>query len=74
MIRWQYKVVHHRSIAVTGGPELADDPQKEKMLDRYGAEGWELTAVTSQTYRRESDPMSLQGYTSVSYFFKREQA
>lgn len=71
MVRLQYKVVRHRVLIGAMGPELDEDPDREKILNRYGEDGWELTAVTHQSYRRDYDPTALQGYTSFAYFFKK---
>ena len=36
-----------------------------------GAEGWELVAVINQSYRRNTDPTVLYGYTILTYHFKK---
>jgi hypothetical protein len=74
MRRWQYKVVQSKVLIGVGSSssEASDDPQREALLDRYGAEGWELVSVAVQSYRRDYDPTALQGYSSFFYFFKRE--
>jgi hypothetical protein len=41
------------------------------LLNSYGAQGWELVGIMNQSYRRESDPTALYGYTIASYFLKR---
>ena len=74
MRRWQYKVVQHRSLLGGGGSELLEDREQEALLDRFGNDGWELVSVAVQSYRREYDPTSLQGYSTFSYFFKREES
>jgi Domain of unknown function (DUF4177) len=73
MRRWQYKVVQQRILVGAGGSEPEEDRVREALLDRYGREGWELVSVSLQSYRREYDPTSLQGYSFFSYFFKREE-
>jgi hypothetical protein len=72
MRRWQYKVVQQRVLIGVGGADPEEDRMREAMLDRYGSEGWELVAVTQQSYRREYDPTAMQGYSQFAYFFKRE--
>lgn len=73
MRRWQYKVVQQKVLLGMGGPEQEEDRAREVILERYGNDGWELVAVTHQSYRREYDPTAMQGYSHFSYFFKREQ-
>jgi hypothetical protein len=73
MRRWQYKVVNQRVLMGPGSAEFEEDRARDAMLDRYGREGWELVAVTQQSYRREYDPTAMQGYAYVAYFFKREE-
>jgi hypothetical protein len=72
MRRWQYKVLQHKVMIAVGRSEPLEDPMQEEILDRYGLDGWELISVSVQSYRREYDPTSLQGYSFFSYFFKRE--
>jgi hypothetical protein len=72
MRRWQYKVVQQKILLGQGGSEAAEDRNLEAMLDRYGREGWELVSVAMQSYRRDYDSTSLQGYSFFSYFLKRE--
>jgi hypothetical protein len=73
MRRWEYKVVQQRVLIGIGGADPDEDRSREAMLDRYGSEGWELVAVTHQSYRREYDPTAMQGYSYFSYYFKREE-
>jgi hypothetical protein len=73
MRRWQYKVVQQRVLLGVGNPDAEEDTGRAMMLDRHGHEGWELVTVIQQSYRREYDPTAMQGYTFLSYFFKREQ-
>ena len=72
MRRWQHKVVIHRVLTgqLIGGS--AEDSEREEMLDSYGRDGWELTSVILQGYRREGDPTLFYGYTFFHYYFKRE--
>jgi hypothetical protein len=72
MRRWQYKVVQQRVLIGIGGVDSEEDRAREALLDRFGSEGWELVAVSQQSYRREYDPTSMQGYAQFYYFFKRE--
>jgi len=72
MRRWQYKVVQDKVLLTLGGSEPAEDLARETMLNKYGQEGWELVSISVQSYRREYDPTSLQGYSFFSYVFKRE--
>jgi Domain of unknown function (DUF4177) len=73
MIRWQYKVVQQKALPGQQGQEQEDHSEREALLNRYGQDGWELVAVSSQSYRRDYDPTALQGYTTYSYFFKRAE-
>jgi hypothetical protein len=73
MRRWQYKVVQNKVLVGVGGSEPLEDQVRESLLNQYGREGWELVNVSVQSYRREYDPTSLQGYSFFSYFFKREE-
>jgi hypothetical protein len=72
MRRWQHKVVIQKIRASAGTPELYEDPERERLLDEYGQDGWELVSVVLQSYRRESDPLILYGCTFLSYYFKKE--
>jgi Domain of unknown function (DUF4177) len=72
MRRWQYKVVIDKVLAGTMTTDSAEDPEREGILDSYGRNGWELVSVVLQSYRRESDPTVLYGYTFFRYYFKRE--
>jgi hypothetical protein len=72
MRRWQHKVVIDR---VPAGPMTGDsseDTEREEILNSYGRNGWELVSVILQSYRRESDPLVLYGYTYFRYYFKKE--
>jgi hypothetical protein len=71
MARWQYKVLVHKVLAGIGDAEVNEDPEREAFLNRYGAEGWELISVVQHSYRRESDPTVLYGYTFFSYYLKK---
>jgi Domain of unknown function (DUF4177) len=72
MRRWQYKVVQQKVLVGMGGTEAEEDRTRQETLDRYGQDGWEMVSVSIQTYRRDYDPTSLQGYSFFTYFFKRE--
>ena len=72
MRKWQYKVVRQRLLLLPGDPAPEEDPLREALLNSYGERGWELVAAFSHAYRRDSDPLSLQGYSLFSYYFKRE--
>jgi hypothetical protein len=71
MERWQYKVVLHKLLAPAAENTLTIDVDRAALLNIYGAEGWELVAVVSQIYRRDTDPTALYGYTIFSYYFKK---
>jgi hypothetical protein len=72
MCRWEYKVVVHKGLVAPFSPELFEDQERAEMLNRYGQEGWELVAVVIQSYRRDTDPTILYGYTFMSHYFRRE--
>jgi hypothetical protein len=72
MRRWQYKVVVQKTLVAPTSPDLLEDKEREHILDGYGQDGWELVSVVLQSYRRETDPTSLYGYTFLSYHFKKE--
>ena len=71
MTRWEYKVVVHKLLSKVSNETFSQDLERSSLLDSYGSEGWELVVVMNQSYRRESDPTALYGYTIASYFFKR---
>ena len=71
MLRWRYKVVVHKVLGVVPEELVAHDLERSEMLDRHGAEGWELVAVINQNYRRDTDPTVLYGYTILTYHFKK---
>ena len=73
MRRWQYKVVQQKILSTMGRSELDEDRQREAVLNSFGQDGWELVSVTHQSYRRDYDPTTMQGYSFFSYFFKREE-
>ncbi len=72
MSRWEYKVFRHKVLLGKGESDLTEDPESDAILNRQGAEGWELAAVVQQSYRREYDPTSLYGYTFFIYYLKRQ--
>jgi len=72
MRRWQHKVVVHKILAKAITADLSEDQGRQEILDRYGQEGWELVSVVLQSFRRETDPTSLYGYTFLNYYFKKE--
>jgi hypothetical protein len=72
MRRWQHKVVIDRVLAGQTTPDSSEDSEREEILNSYGRDGWELVSVVLQSYRRESDPVVLYGYTIFRYYFKRE--
>lgn len=55
--KWEYALICDEQIAALGGAQ--------KVLDKYGAQGWELVAVTE--YCVESA-----GTLYVRFYFKRE--
>ena len=71
MAQWEYKVVVHKLLTGVPASTFTSDLERASLLNTYGAQGWELVAVMNQSYRRESDPTALYGYTILSYFFKR---
>jgi hypothetical protein len=70
MAIWEYKVVVQKVLPIVDEPRSLDD-DRASMLNTHGMEGWELVSVINQSYRRESDPTTLYGYSIFSYFFKR---
>jgi hypothetical protein len=71
MLRWRYKVVVHKVLGVVPEETVVHDPERSEILDSHGAEGWELVAVVNQSYRRNTDPTVLYGYTILTYHFKK---
>jgi hypothetical protein len=72
MRRWQYKVVIDKVLMGQKIADLAEDSEREAILDSYGRDGWELVSVVLQGFRRESDPLVMYGHTLLRYYFKRE--
>ena len=72
MRRWQYKVVVDKVLAGQTTSESSEDCDHEDILNSHGRDGWELVSVVLQSFRRESDPVILYGYTIIRYYFKRE--
>jgi len=72
MRRWQHKVVIDKVLSRQTTSDSSEESEREELLDSYGQDGWELVSVVLQSYRRESDPVVLYGYTIFRYFFKRE--
>ena len=52
--------------------DVFEDQGRQEILNRYGQEGWELVSVVLQSFRRDTDPTSLYGYTFLNYYFKKE--
>ena len=71
MAQWEYKVVVHKLLTRVPESTFNSDLERASLLNTYGSQGWELVGVMNQSYRRESDPTALYGYTIVSYFLKR---
>ena len=71
MAQWEYKVVVHKMLTKVLDENYSHDLERSRVLDSYGALGWELVALMNQSYRRDTDPTALYGYSIVSYFFKR---
>ena len=71
MAQWEYKVVVHKLLTTVPVGTFTADLERASLLNTYGAQGWELVGVMNQSYRRESDPTALYGYTIASYFLKR---
>ena len=69
MMRWCYKVVVDKVLGVMPEQMVAHDLERSEMLNRHGAEGWELVAVINQKYRRDTDPTVLYDYTILTYHF-----
>jgi hypothetical protein len=72
MRRWQHKVVIEKVMAAAMSTDSVEDTEREKTLDSYGRDGWELVSVVLQSYRRESDPIVAYNYMFCRYYFKRE--
>jgi Domain of unknown function (DUF4177) len=71
MAQWEYKVVVHKLLTRVPDEAFSLDLERSSLLNSYGAEGWELVGIMNQSYRRETDPTALYGYTIASYFLKR---
>lgn len=71
MTRWEYKVVVHKMLTKAPDDNFSFDIERSSLLDSYGTDGWELVAIMNQSYRRDTDPTALYGYTIASYFLKR---
>jgi hypothetical protein len=71
MARWEYKVVVHKLLMNVPDTAFSADIERANLLNSYGSQGWELVGIMNQSYRRESDPTALYGYTIASYFLKR---
>ncbi len=71
MAQWEYKVVVHKLLTKVPEEDFTPDLERTGMLNSYGAQGWDLVGVMNQSYRRETDPTALFGYTIASYFLKR---
>ena len=71
MAQWKYKVIVHKLLTTVPDGTFSPDIERSSLLDSYGAQGWELVGIMNQSYRRESDPTALYGYTIASYFLKR---
>ncbi len=71
MAQWEYKVVVHKLLSKVPNENFSQDLERSSVLNAYGSQGWELVGVLSQSYRRESDPTVMYGYTIASYFLKR---
>ena len=71
MAHWEYKVVLHKLLTRVPNEIVSSDVELSELLNSYGSQGWELVGVMNQSYRRETDPTALYGYSIVSYFLKR---
>jgi len=71
MTRWEYTVVVHKILSKVSNETFSQDLERSGLLNDYGAQGWELVGIMHQSYRRESDPTAMYGYTIASYFLKR---
>jgi Domain of unknown function (DUF4177) len=71
MAQWEYKVVVQKLLTRVPEENIAPDLERTSLLNSYGAQGWELVGIMNQSYRRETDPTALYGYTIASYFLKR---
>jgi len=71
MAQWEYKVVVHKLLGKVPSETFSQDLERSSLLNVYGSQGWELVGVMNQSYRRESDPTAMYGYTIASYFLKR---
>ena len=72
MHRWEHKVVIDKVLVGQMISDSSEDPDRERVLNSYGRDGWELVSVILQGFRRESDPLALYGHTFLRYYFKRE--
>jgi hypothetical protein len=71
MAQWEYNVVVHRLLTRVPDKTFSPDVERRGLLNSYGPAGWELVGIMIQTFRRETNPTALYGYTIVSYFLKR---
>jgi Domain of unknown function (DUF4177) len=71
MANWEYKVVVHKLLTKVPDETFSADLERTNLLNTFGAQGWELVGIMNQSYRRETDPTALYGYTIASYFLKR---
>jgi hypothetical protein len=71
MAQWEYKVVVHKLLTRVPDETFSPDVERTGLLNSYGVAGWELVGIMNQSFRRETDPTALYGYTIVSYFLKR---
>ncbi len=71
MAQWEYKVFVHKLLSKVPSETFSQDLERSSLLNAYGSQGWELVGVMNQSYRRESDPTAMYGYTIASYFLKR---
>jgi len=51
MLRWRDKDVVDKVLGVMPEQMVAHDLERSEMLNRHGAEGWELIAVVNQNHR-----------------------
>ena len=71
MLRGRYKVFADKVRGIMPEQMVAHDLEPSEMLNRHGAEGWELVAVINSNDRRDTDPTVLYGYTILTYHFKK---